>query len=114
MFVRFRQTTRRLRASLTETHRAGGKVRHEHVAGLGSVPLLPTAADRIAFWTKLHQRLDTLGNRIDAAQRAATYLADVLDRMVSGRTKVNTLRELLPWNWRAARGADASGLAAAA
>jgi transposase len=43
-----------------------------------------------------------------------TYLADVLDRMVSGRTKVNTLRELLPWNWRTARGAAAPGLAAAA
>jgi transposase len=43
-----------------------------------------------------------------------TYLADVLDRIVSGRTKVNTLRDLLPWNWRAARGAAAPGLAAAA
>ena len=32
-----------------------------------------------------------------------TYLADVLDRNVSGRTKVNALRELLPWNWKAAR-----------
>lgn len=43
-----------------------------------------------------------------------TYLADVLDRMVSGRTKVNALHELLPWTWRAAPGADAPGLAAAA
>ena len=34
-----------------------------------------------------------------------TYLADVLDRIVSGRTKVNALRELLPWNWKAARAA---------
>ena len=32
-----------------------------------------------------------------------TYLADVLERIVSGRTKVNALRELLPWNWKAAR-----------
>jgi transposase len=30
-----------------------------------------------------------------------TYLADVLDRIVSGRTKVNALRELLPWEWKA-------------
>jgi transposase len=30
-----------------------------------------------------------------------TWLADVLDRMVSGRTKANALAELLPWNWRA-------------
>ncbi len=45
-----------------------------------------------------------------------TWLADVLDRIVSGRTKVNALRELLPWNWRAASGIDrlAPGIAAAA
>jgi hypothetical protein len=75
MFVRFRQSDRRLQASLTETRRQGGKVRHEHVAGLGSVPIAPTVADRIAFWTKLHQRLDTLSNRVDAAQRGAILTA---------------------------------------
>ena len=32
-----------------------------------------------------------------------TYLADVLDRIVSGRTKVNALRDLLPWHWKTAR-----------
>ncbi len=32
-----------------------------------------------------------------------TYLSDVLDRMVSGRTKANALSELLPWHWKAAR-----------
>ncbi|MEO9191806.1 MAG: IS66 family transposase [Acetobacteraceae bacterium] len=32
-----------------------------------------------------------------------TYLADVLERIVSGRTKINALRELLPWTWKAAR-----------
>jgi transposase len=37
-----------------------------------------------------------------------TYLADVLDRIVSGRTKVNALRELLPWEWKAAREAAAA------
>ena len=31
------------------------------------------------------------------------YLADVLERMVSGATKNNQLRELLVWNWKAAR-----------
>ena len=75
MFVRFRQTARRLQVSLTETHRQAGKVRHEHVAGLGSIPLSPSAADRIAFWTKLHQRLDALSNRVDAAQRGALLTA---------------------------------------
>jgi hypothetical protein len=32
-----------------------------------------------------------------------TYLADVLERIVSGQTKVNALSELLPWNWKAAQ-----------
>jgi transposase len=32
-----------------------------------------------------------------------SYLADVLDRVVSGRTKVNALHELLPWAWKAAQ-----------
>ncbi len=36
-----------------------------------------------------------------------TYLADVLERMVSGQTKNNQLHELLVWNWRAAREAEA-------
>jgi transposase len=36
-----------------------------------------------------------------------TYLTDVLERMVSGATKVNALSALLPWNWRAAQTARA-------
>ncbi|HME85283.1 MAG TPA: IS66 family transposase [Roseiarcus sp.] len=36
-----------------------------------------------------------------------TYLADVLERMVSGQTKNNQLHELLVWNWKAAREAEA-------
>jgi len=28
------------------------------------------------------------------------YLADVLERMVSGRTKAHELGTLLPWNWQ--------------
>lgn len=32
-----------------------------------------------------------------------TYLSDVLDQIVSGRTKANALRELLPWQWKASR-----------
>jgi transposase len=32
-----------------------------------------------------------------------TYLADVLERIVSGHTKVNALTELLPWHWKAAQ-----------
>jgi hypothetical protein len=70
MFVRFRQTTSRLQASLIETRRADGKVRHEHIASLGSVPSEPSVADRIAFWARLHARLAKLGNRIDAESQA--------------------------------------------
>ncbi len=32
-----------------------------------------------------------------------TWLADVLERMVSGATTNNQLAELLAWNWKAAR-----------
>jgi len=35
-----------------------------------------------------------------------TYLADVLERMVSGATKNHQLHELLVWNWKAAREAE--------
>jgi transposase len=37
-----------------------------------------------------------------------TWLADVLERIVSGRTKANAIHELLPWNWRAAMPATAA------
>jgi len=30
-----------------------------------------------------------------------TYLTDVLERIVSGRTKSHQLHELLAWNWKA-------------
>ena len=31
------------------------------------------------------------------------WLTDVLERMVSGRTKATELAQLLPWNWKAER-----------
>jgi hypothetical protein len=65
MFVRTRRTGARLQLSLIETTRAGGKVRSEHVAALGSVPVSPATADRVAFWDRLHQRLAGLANRLD-------------------------------------------------
>ena len=39
------------------------------------------------------------------------WLADVLERIVSGRTKATALDALLPWNWRSETG---TSLAAAA
>ena len=71
MFARFRQTPRRLQVSLSATSRINGTVRHEHIASLGSVPLAMTIADRMAFWAKLHQRLQRLANRLDATQQAS-------------------------------------------
>jgi hypothetical protein len=70
MLARFRETAHRLQVSLVETRRRDGKVRHEHIASLGSVPAQPSVADRIAFWTRLYERLARLSNRLDAeAQR---------------------------------------------
>jgi hypothetical protein len=65
MFVRLRQSRRRLQCSLIETRRVDGRVRSEHVAGLGGVPVEPSIADRVAFWSALHQRLGKLSNRFD-------------------------------------------------
>src|SRR5262245_51607777 len=64
MFVRFRETRRRLQVSLVETRRIDGSVRNEHLAGLGSLEMPPSIADRIAFWNRLHQRLANLSNRL--------------------------------------------------
>jgi len=36
------------------------------------------------------------------------WLTDVLERIVSGRTKLHELETLLPWNWKAAREAEAA------
>src|ERR1700730_15216416 len=70
MFVRFRETEYRLQLSLVETRRDGGKVRHEHIASLGSIEAPPSVAARIEFWRRLHERVGRLGNRVDPATQA--------------------------------------------
>ncbi|MGY3622229.1 transposase domain-containing protein [Bradyrhizobium sp. USDA 10063] len=40
------------------------------------------------------------------------YLTDVLERIVSGRTKINQLHTLLLWTWRAERDGLETKLAA--
>jgi hypothetical protein len=70
MFVRFRQSPRRLQLSLVETRREGGKVRHEHVASLGAVATPLSVAGRVELWQGLHQRLDRLSNRLDGETQA--------------------------------------------
>ena len=64
MFVRFRPSRDRLQAGLVEPHRIAGKVRQDHIAGLGSVGMPPTVADRLTFWRKVEDRLAKLGNRL--------------------------------------------------
>lgn len=62
------------------------------------------------------ERMAIIASLISTAKLHAidpqTYLADVLDRMVSGRTKANALAELLPWNWKAAQPTIAAAIAA--
>ena len=54
---------------MVETRRENGRVRHEHVASLGSIEMLPSVAARIEFWRGLHERLAQLSNRLDAETR---------------------------------------------
>lgn len=41
------------------------------------------------------------------------YLTDVLERIVSGRTKASALEALLPWNWKASRSSATTAAQAA-
>jgi hypothetical protein len=70
MFVRFRETKSRLQASLIQTRRVDGRVRHEHLAQLGSIETPLSVRARLDFWHRLHDRLAKLGNRVDPATQA--------------------------------------------
>jgi hypothetical protein len=80
MFARFRQTKTSLQVSVVATRRAGGRVRHEHVASLGAVKQPPCVEDRIDFWKRVHERLARLGNRLNAAAQS-TILAAIHARI---------------------------------
>jgi hypothetical protein len=80
VFIRFRQTKTKLQVSLIESRRTDGKVRHEHIAQLGSIPLEPTIADRIKFWQRLHERMAQLSNRV-GAKAQARMLGDIHARI---------------------------------
>jgi hypothetical protein len=75
MFIRFRQQGRRLQPSLMQTRRVDGKPRNEHIASLGSVDAEVSVRDRIAFWAKLPERLERLGNRVGQEDIAKLYAA---------------------------------------
>jgi hypothetical protein len=75
MFVRFRQSRNRLQASLIETRRVAGKVRHDHIASFGAVDVPPSIRERLAFWARLPERLARLANRIDDDAACKIYAA---------------------------------------
>lgn len=103
MFVRFRLVrSRRLEASLIETRRLDGKVKHLHVAALGSVPHPASGADRWWFWRGANERLGRLSNRLDAAEEAAIRQA------LHDRIPIVTSDELAALNVAAATDALAS------
>jgi hypothetical protein len=59
-----------LQVSIAQSRRVDGRVRVEYIAALGSVGEPATIAERVAFWGKLHRRLDALSNRIGEDDRA--------------------------------------------
>ena len=69
--------------------------------GLGRKNHLFAGSDRGAeTWSILASLINTARlNDIDPRE----YLTDVLQRIVSGETTINRLRDLLPWEWKAAR-----------
>jgi hypothetical protein len=63
----------------------------------------------IETWAILSTLLNTV--KLDGVD-PQTWLTDVLERIVSGSTTNDRLRELLAWNWKAEREAQASKAAA--
>ena len=51
-----------------------------------------------------HHQAHEVGPKIRGeVQESLAWLTDVLERMVSGRTKAHELERLLPWTWQAER-----------
>lgn len=75
MFVRFKSSPRRLHLSLVETRRVDGKVKHDHIASLGSIPVPFTTPDRLDFTASFNERISRLDNRITPEQREAIIVA---------------------------------------
>jgi hypothetical protein len=73
MFVRFRQQSGRLQASLMRTWRVSGKMHSEHIGSLGTVDADVSVRERLAFWAKLPERLVRLGNRVGPEEHPKIY-----------------------------------------
>jgi len=78
MLVHFRETPYGLAMSLVESRRENGKVRHEHLASLGSIETPLSGATRIEFWRRLHERLDQLSNRLTPRRGARSWTRCIL------------------------------------
>jgi hypothetical protein len=58
----------RLSVNVIETHRKGGKIRHQHVRGLASILTPPTDEQRYDYWCYLRSTMAQPSNRISPAQ----------------------------------------------
>jgi hypothetical protein len=65
---------------VVEAQRKAGHSSPVHIATLGSIVHNPTTEQRMAFWTKVHQRLGTLSNRIDI--KAQSVLMESIHKRV--------------------------------
>jgi hypothetical protein len=92
MFVRIKKSKKAFRLSLADTKRVSGKVKHEHIASLGSIRQTMTVAERSWFWAKLRERLPGLANRIDAA-RLEALIAEKIPVPTKIETDVADLEE---------------------
>jgi hypothetical protein len=96
MFVRFRQTKRKLQVSLCETRWTPTGPRQEHIAQLGSVPQPQTIAGRIDFHARLGPRLDRLSKSFLNVHRYASQeqlIADLDEKVIDpAEGKVKELR----------------------
>ena len=79
-----------------ETRRVGGRVRHEHIASLGSIETPLTVANRVAFWQRVHERLAKLSNRIDPATQGK-ICGDISPPDSNGHAGEGPGRDL-PWS----------------
>jgi hypothetical protein len=97
MFVRFRQTKRKLQVSLCEARWTPTGPRQEHIAQLGSVSEPQTVAGRITFWKQLDERLARLANRVSPAER--DRFREVIATRIPASTagEVRQFEELQAW-----------------
>ena len=91
--------TARIKSQCSQTLEEGGQ--NERLVALGRKNALFAGSESGArTWAILASLINTAKlNDLDPY----TYLADVLERMISGRTPINRLDELLAWNWKAAQ-----------